>query len=350
MAHKKNDEMDDVVVEDKKLSKDEVQRERILAVREKEDAVLREWKVKSDGQIVQEGAFYEADKYIRMVASGIKRGVMIVGKGGLSKTYTTLAILNELSIDYGYVDSYTTPAGLYAWIYEHRDKVLVFDDVVGLLSDKRALAYLKSATDTNYDRPRVVHNLTTKPVKDVFGVEVPNHFVFSGGVIILSNELNKKNVHIQALLTRFELVELELSYEQKIAIMREIIKLPFKGLSASDRVYCLDTIVSKGKGVADLINFRTLIKLYQTLEFAKVVDDLAVFERLSAKVLKNEDDETLQIVRELEHKDLARPDKIHQFMLLTGKSKATYYRVLEDAVPDWKVKELEKSGEKDEAI
>jgi hypothetical protein len=348
MVHKN----DDVVVEETvvKKSKDELQRDRILAVREKEDAVLREWKRRSDGQIVQEGVFYEMDKYVRMVSSGIKRGVMIVGKGGLSKTYTTLAILNELGVEYGYVDSYTTPAGLYAWIFEHRDMVLVFDDVVGLLSDKRALAYLKSATDTNYDRPRVVHNLTTKPVKDVFGVDVPNHFVFTGSVIILSNELNKKNVHIMALLTRFELIELDLSYEQKLAIMREIVKLPFKNLSASDRLHCLDTIISKGRGVAELINFRTLIKLYQTLEFARGLDDLSIFERLSAKVLKNEDDEVLQIVRELEKKELSRPDKIHEFMLLTGKSKATYYRVLEEAIPDWKIKELEKKEVHDEKV
>lgn len=313
-------------------SRDEIAREKLLSIKSEEQRILSSWKMaQSTGHLIQKGIFYEAVNFVRMVASGDSSGCILLGAGGVGKSYTVTTVLSQDGVDYSYADSFSTPLGFYVWMFENRDKILVLDDVQGLFQDKRCISYLKSALWSPDGGARVVHNLSTKQPKDEFGELVPNHFEFSGGIIMLTNDIPMKNPHVQALLTRVNLAVINLTYAQKIEIMRDIVEQPYRDLSLDERLRCFGVVESRGRGIMRDVNFRTLIRLYQYFSFAKRRGDLSIFERLSDKLFRGVDDDfQVEVIRELESRvDLpTRKSKMVEALKILGISRATYFNRL----------------------
>ena len=103
---------------------------------------------------------------VTMLCAGAQPSVVIIGPGGLGKSYTVSKTLNangfkDVSVldgefevgarvsgkKYIVVKGYSTPKGLYRLLYENREGVIVFDDCDSVLKDPVSLNLLKGALD-----------------------------------------------------------------------------------------------------------------------------------------------------------------------------------------------------------
>lgn len=317
---------------EEKVSKSDLNQEKLEKIFAEERRIKEEWTSKlANIKLIKNSAFFVAENHIRMTAMGLSYGCIIVGKGGLSKTHLTLGILKEMNIPFEHLDSYSSSASFYGWVYQNRKKILFLDDVEGLLDDKRAIAYLKAMTDTYKNRR--VKNIIARQQKDKYGEYVPDEFFFEGGIVIATNEL-KKNKHIKALLTRIKEIQISLTYKQKINIMEEIIQ-------SNDELYPMLNIhhrrevfefikLNTDEQTYDL-NFRTLKLMYGYYAYSLAINDMTMWMNLGKLLLKSGD--SFFVIKELEtnpaFSDLSREEKSKRYIEITGKSRNTYFRDLE---------------------
>lgn len=117
---------------------------------------------------------------------------------------------------YSVVKGYSTAKGLYATLYENRNRVIVFDDCDSILKDPVALMLLKGALDS-YDKRIISWN-----ARGFIDDGLPNSFEFKGGVIFISNMPMYKID--QAVRSRSLCVDLSMNVDQKIERMATIIE------------------------------------------------------------------------------------------------------------------------------
>src|SRR3990167_1167750 len=311
-------------VENKKSAKEETS-EKIMEVRKQEQSLLDSWKQsKYWKESIESESYFEMINYIRMVAMGLSNGAIISGEGGLGKSFTTISILNQENPNYAYTDSYSTPIAFYAWIYKNKTNILVLDDVVGILEDKRGNAYLKSAL-WEVNGKRIINNMSMKPPIDEFGMPIPDHFEFTGGIIILTNSLNTKKPHIKSILTRVNHNHIIIGFEEKIKIIEKISKKPYGNLSETSRKEIFEFIKQKSSESTEELNLRTLVKVYNFYEYSRKIGSKDLWKRLAMGLLKKDD--KLLLMEELEKQEIPVVDKVKKFNELTGMGRSEERRV-----------------------
>jgi hypothetical protein len=139
------------------------------------------------------------------VIKGAFNSLFVAGKGGTGKTQTVERVLKEHGMSRG--DGYhriagaASAAGIYPFLYHHRNDIILFDDCDGALADQDARNIIKSATDTQkvrelswlkkasftYDDtdPDLSEDQLETLQTDV--EKAPRQFKFSGKVIFISN-------------------------------------------------------------------------------------------------------------------------------------------------------------------
>jgi hypothetical protein len=86
--------------------------------------------------------------YVRGVARQYSTGLYLFGRPGTAKTHTVKATLEkEIQELYTYQRGHLTPMGLFELIGEHRDEVIVLDDLTAVLDSDVALQILLSALE-----------------------------------------------------------------------------------------------------------------------------------------------------------------------------------------------------------
>jgi hypothetical protein len=152
---------------------------------------------------------------VRGVALGHHTGFYLFGRPGTSKTYTVKTTLDELGVNYVYVDGHLTPMGLFELLDEQHDRIIVLDDVSQLFADKKALQVLLAALGNQPDdrHARIIKYRRQGKDQTVY---------FTGGIIAISNlELHAQPL-LEALKSRVHYLEYNPSDGQLSALMREI--------------------------------------------------------------------------------------------------------------------------------
>ena len=211
--------------------------------------------------------------YVDMVADGDRKSTIVVGEGGLGKSFTVMNRLakkgmkNVADMEIGanvmydidrttfvVVKGYSTAKGLFRTLYENRGRLIVFDDCDSILKDPTAANLLKAALDS-YDERWVTWNAESFGESDL-----PKSFQFLGGVIFISN-MSMAAIP-QAVITRAAAVDVSMTRQEVIDRMRTIaqdenflpnIELPLK-LEAVDFI---QSVV--GSPQIKTLNLRTLI-------------------------------------------------------------------------------------------
>jgi len=215
--------------------------------------------------------------YVDMVAQREMKSMMVVGEGGLGKSYTVMSQLaknglkefsvhsedfeigssmNEGSMKKTFVvvKGYSTPKGLFRTLYENRNRLVVFDDCDSILRDDVASNLLKAALDS-YDKRIVTWNAESFGESDL-----PKSFEFTGAVIFISNMPMHKVP--QPIISRSAPADVSMSRVEIISRMRQIVA---EGEFMSDvsmlfKTEALDFIASHlNNPQVKTINLRTLI-------------------------------------------------------------------------------------------
>ena len=232
-------------------------------------AVQAEPEIKFD---VNERFGFLAD-YVDMVASGDRKSMIVVGEGGLGKSFTVMNQLaknnmkNIADLEIGanvmydidrttfvVVKGYSTAKGLFRTMYENRGRLIVFDDCDSILKDPTAANLLKAALDS-YDERWVSWNAESFGESDL-----PKSFQFQGGVIFISN-MSMTSIP-QAVVTRAAAVDVSMTRQEVIDRMRTIAQddsfLPDVSIELKmESVDFIQSIVNSSQ--VKTLNLRTLI-------------------------------------------------------------------------------------------
>ncbi len=210
--------------------------------------------------------FEELSDYVTLVAKGVMPALLITGQGGVGKSYNIDKILDQYGKrheTWEKVKGKASPTAIYSILWENRDKIVVFDECDNIFKDAEALNILKGALDSNDFREiswaaksEVMvdtsdlddNNEITQRVQEWSdehnGKEgLPNHFIFEGAVIFISN-LNKSEIYKKdsALLTRCTCIDIVLSAQGVMKRMETI--LP--------RIKIYKSLGAKGSDVKDI--------------------------------------------------------------------------------------------------
>ncbi len=134
--------------------------------------------------------------YVRAVPRQYATGLYLFGRPGTAKTHTVRAVLEkEIAEPYVYQRGHLTPMGLFELIAEHRDDVIVLDDLAAVLDSDIALQILLSALEhpapDDRTRSRVVKYRRQGREERVS---------FRGGIVCISN----RQLHDDELLGAFK--------------------------------------------------------------------------------------------------------------------------------------------------
>jgi len=312
---------------EKKTTRAEEKAEKIKKVKKEEQKVEDDLHKMNVDQL-QSNVYLEMDAYTEMVAKGISFGSIVEGPGGTGKTYR---ILNQLKdVDYAYTDSFTTPAAFYIWMYKNRNKeVLIVDDIAGFMTNEKVLAFLKGGLWEVNGR-RIIHYMTTKPLQDENGEYVPNTFILSARMIIITNKLNRKNPHLQAVVTRVNYCKVEIDFDELMNIFEQIVKKEYPGLSLDERYEVFNYIKENTSETNIQLNIRSLIKCFQQRVYSKNIKSPDLWKRL-AMISILQKNPNLVIVEEIENDPQFKTveEKVAEFKRKTGKARATYFRLKE---------------------
>ena len=275
--------------------------------------VLEEWKARQPKNIIGSDNKEIIKDYLKMIKGGRIQSLIVFGKTGLGKTYSVINIAKDEKIDFVYRSGYTTPLALYRFLYENRDKAILFDDLEGLFSNELAVALLKSALWEADGKRIVCYETTAKEIADI-----PKVFEFTGKIIILTNRINgKKDEHFKALLSRTTNFELIFTYDEMLKMGDEIIES--KGLTEEQKVVVKD-IIKRNITPASEFNYRMLDRLIEFVKYDK--------ERAEKLFLYSfEQDERTSLVYSLMNGYMSVSDQIKRFCEQTGSSRITYFRI-----------------------
>lgn len=212
--------------------------------------------------------FDEIDSYVTMAAKELLPALLITGQGGIGKSYNVEKILDQYGKrheTWERVKGKSSAAAMYNTLWYNRNKIVVFDDCDSVLKDPDAINVLKGALDSSNFREiswatkgeGLVYTLDLDDNEEIaqrcqewsqdhHGKEgIPNHFIFEGEVIFISN-LKKAEIYKRdsALLTRCTCIDVVLSAQgvmKRIETVLPYIKI-YKAMGARG---------SEGKDITD---------------------------------------------------------------------------------------------------
>ena len=166
--------------------------------------------------------FTNLERLTKMVGRGIQPSLVVTGGAGMGKTHLVKQTLSDMgldeSTDFVHFKGRATPAGLFITLYENSDKIIVLDDCDSVFKDDDAVNILKGALDS-YDSRKISY-ITSKPLKDEFGIEVPRHFEFTGRIIFISNiEQSKLD---EAIRSRSFVADIDMTQDQMFTRIEQL--------------------------------------------------------------------------------------------------------------------------------
>jgi len=164
---------------------------------------------------------------IRAVAFGQSKGYYLFGKPGTGKTFVVRETLRNSGCKFYVHQGHVTARALFDIFMMHFDEVIVLDDVTAVFKDTIAVQLLLAACGTqDGSRTRLI-----QWAKNTGSLQVP----FQGGVIAISNLEIANDLVSQALASRVPYNDYNLTNEDIALIIRSIAA---RGVAGLDRRIC----------------------------------------------------------------------------------------------------------------
>lgn len=191
---------------------------------------------------------------VRGVAEGYHTAAYLTGRPGTSKTYTVKEELERMTAPSVIRNARMTPMGLFEFLYEHPEHVVVLDDIATLFKDRAALQILMAALDGDPMKPRKV----TYKSKDR-----DLEFYFSGGIVAISNLPLASDPLANAVSSRVVLLEHEPTDEELAAFMRKLALDGYKDLTVEQCQEVVAFVVEETRTCDRRLDLRHLTKAYE---------------------------------------------------------------------------------------
>lgn len=253
-----------------------------------------------DNNSILEKLYWLPKQYVECTVKDNNKifGLIFTGQAGVSKSYSTIQTLNELKVDYSYFAGYTTPLGLYEYLYKNKGKgkTIVFDDTFGILNNTTSVMLMLNALHSSSDVRKISWN--SSKLKDL-----PEEFIFEANVILIINEVPKNIgsslINSRCLSYRFDFNNIEI-----IFIMRAIADLEHDKLTKDQRHEIIDFIEEIADETTQSFDLRVQNKIENLYLFSK-----EHWKELSMPLLENKREKLLLIKRFIEESETLREAK-----------------------------------------
>jgi len=193
-------------------------------------------------------------KLVHLVITEVNPSCVILGDGGLGKTYTVKQQLAKAGfkegIDFEFFSGTATAAGLYRLLYENNGKLIVFDDCDAVLKDPTAVNVLKAALDSF--EVRKVSWISSLRVDGL-----PQSFEFTGRVIFISN-LDMSRIP-EPIVSRSISIDLTMNAEEKLGRMEALLPTLETNVALVEKEEVL-ALLKEHRAEIKNLNLRTLLK------------------------------------------------------------------------------------------
>ncbi len=278
------------------------------------------------------------------VASGLYTGLLVYGRGGIGKSFIVDDQLQRLGRSHQKVNSHITPLALYEELERYRNEIIVLEDCESILKSPVALGILRSATfpsekDRNGNSIRRVDYHQKKEFRS---------FHFNGRIIMLMNRGLGSTPDAEALESRIETIEYDLSNAEVAAIMRssatEGYTIGDNQLSAEECQKVVEFLIQEARKCGRQLNLRLMDRAYksyllsdnldsgcswQDLVTSMVQGQPSVLDSISpARARESEKEKELDFARSICELDPA--ERLNRWIEETEKSSATMYRRIKE--------------------
>lgn len=198
-----------------------------------------------------------------MVIDGISPSLLITGVSGIGKTHLVKKQLEKShkidGIDFHFVQGHSSPMGLYSFLYNHRDAIIVFDDCDSVFGDESAINILKSALDS-YETRKVSWLSARMPV----GME--SEFNFTGQIVFISN-MDASRID-EAVKSRTIVIDLQMSRSEIAEYLKELIDVIETKMARDQKLEVLQYLSEHCNSFSQF-NIRTFIKACRIRQMAE---------------------------------------------------------------------------------
>lgn len=218
---------------------------------------------------------------INMVVDGITCSLMVTGSGGLGKTRSVMKALEAKNLvdggDYVKLTGYSTPRGLYEFLYRNNGKLLIIDDCDSVFDTDTGVNVLKGALDS-YDT-RTVCWQGRETSRDDDEDAIPRSFEFTGRVIFISNR-TQEDVP-QPIRSRSMNVDLTMNIAERLDRIQSLLPALAQNaqLTNSEAAEAFNVIKDNAAIIRD-INIRTMVMTLRVRKSHAHADwkQLAIFQ------------------------------------------------------------------------
>jgi hypothetical protein len=184
----------------------------------------------------------------------------LVGRPGTSKTFTVREELKRLEEPWAYQNARMTPMGLFSFLADHPEHVIVLDDIGSLFKNDQAMQILLAALDGDPAEARIVRYKSKDKEQTIN---------FTGTVIAISNVPLRCDPLARALGSRIVMLEHEPTDDEIAAFIRHLSSDGFADLSPDECLEVAEFVISETREHDLRLDLRHLTKGWQDYRQAK---------------------------------------------------------------------------------
>ena len=148
--------------------------------------------------------YKQLDANLQAFRDGYIKCMIIYGNAGLSKSYRAKRICKGIKI----IKCHVSPLGLYLKLHEHKDDLIIIDDIDEIYNEKGCVKLLKAATES--EDTRLVSWMSTigslRDVDEADDGRVPREFYMTGPILLVCNDWSLHSANLRALGDRARLI------------------------------------------------------------------------------------------------------------------------------------------------
>jgi hypothetical protein len=126
---------------------------------------------------------------IKAFATGDIHFLLLLGRGGIGKTQAARRLIKRKLV----IDTKLTPFDLYRKLYDHKDQIVIIDDVHDIYRNSDAVALLKALTDSTEVKTVSWNSTTTTKGR------LPQSFKTTSRLLMIVNDWRTANANIRSL-------------------------------------------------------------------------------------------------------------------------------------------------------
>lgn len=146
--------------------------------------------------------YAELDTYLAAFSAGHLNLLILLGGPGLSKSRRVRNVVGDRAC---WIEGNATAFGMYMTLWEHKDKLVIIDDVDNLYSDRNAVRLLKCLCQTDPQKQIAWHSGTNRLER----AGIPKSFETGSRVALIANDWKTLNGNVEAVQDRGHVIVFE---------------------------------------------------------------------------------------------------------------------------------------------